>query len=595
MKRLFCCLLLMSAGLCSSAQKNIPILERKISITAQEEKVQAVLSRVAQAAEFSFSYNSQIISANQVVTLDVHEKTVRDVLNEIFKGSMNYKEKANYLILTKAQPAVIRNKPGIVVNGYIENASTGEKIAHASVYEKSSLASAVSDDFGYFNLKLEKKTDTLFLEVRKKNFRDTTVNITLAANQYITLFLKPVPDSVIIQPVARDTVAAKREEFSFPYETEPNVQNIHDTLHRLVQVSILPFIGTHEMLSGNVINDYSINFFAGYSMGTRQIELGFFLNMDRADVSWLQIAGFGNLVGRNMYGIQAAGFFNINGGETNAVQLAGFANTNFDHSRGVQVSGFANTNLQSMNGVQVAGFSNVTLQSSYGVQVAGVGNMIRGSYRGSQVAGIVNITTEKISGSQIAGVFNFAKRVQGTQIGLINYADSLGGIPVGLFSLVKYGYHKVELSADEIFSANLAYRTGVRKFYTILQAGFKPDQSLHANDTSVWSFGYGLGTARKLTRWLYLNVDFTSQHINKGSFTNSLSLLNRMHLGLDFQLTKKLSVYGGLTWNGYLTRTLVADYPQLFTDYSPRVFFDQDIRSNNLKMWWGAKFGVRFF
>ena len=92
---------------------------------------------------------------------------------------------------------------------------------------------------------------------------------------------------------------------TMPYESEPNVQNISDTLYRDIQISLLPFVGSNNGLSGNTINNYSINMLGGYSLGTRQIELGFFFNIDRGDVSWLQIGGVGNLVGRNVYGVQA--------------------------------------------------------------------------------------------------------------------------------------------------------------------------------------------------------------------------------------------------------------------------------------------------
>jgi hypothetical protein len=329
-------------------------------------------------------------------------------------------------------------------------------------------------------------------------------------------------------------------------------------------------------------------------MGTRQIELGFFLNMDRADVSWLQIAGFGNMVGGNMYGIQAAGFFNLNGGQTTAVQLAGFANTNLDDTEGVQVAGFANTNIGAMRGVQVAGFSNVNNLSSTGVQVAGFGNVQVGDYRGSQFAGIANITSEKIYGSQIAGLYNFGRSVQGTQIGLFNYADSLGGIPIGLLSIVKTGYHKIELSADEVFYTNLAFRTGMRKFYTMIHAGFKPDKSINPGDSSVWTFGYGLGSARKISNKIFLNLDLSAQHVNKGSFTDALSLLNKFNVGVDFQLTKGFSLYTGATLNAYLTDIDYTDYPTLFTDFKPNVFYDKNINGNNLKMWVGAKVALRF-
>ncbi len=579
-------------------QIHVPILERKISITATNEKISSVLNRIGQIGGFSFSYNSAIISQEESVSLNITNKSVREVLNELVKDTMNFNEKGNYLIITRAAAPLSKNNlVAIVLNGYVEDGKTGEKIAQASVYEKSSLTSTVTDEYGHFNLKLDKKSDSITISVSKKNYRDTLVSITASDNQYFKISILPVMDSVFIIAQAEpiDTTIVDSNDLAFPYEDDPNVQNIHDTLYQLVQVSILPFIGTNERLSGNVINDYSLNLFGGYSLGTRQIELGFFFNIDRGDVSWLQVAGAGNLVGGNVYGIQAAGFANVNGGETKAVQLAGFANTNLGESCGVQVAGFANTNLKSMNGVQVAGLSNVTIGNSRGAQIAGLGNVQVGDYRGSQIAGLTNIATEKISGSQISALFNHGRRVQGTQIGLINYADTLGGVPIGLLSIVKSGYHKIEFSADEVFYANLAFRTGVRKFHTMLMAGFKPEQSLNPSDTSVWTFGYGLGTARKLTRWLYLDLDLSSQHISRGSFTNALSLLNKAYVGLDFQVAKKFSIATGITLNGYLTRTTFSEYPTLFTDYTPRIIYDENLSHDiNLKMWWGARVGLRF-
>lgn len=594
--------ILLSALACSfySVGQQNPILERSVSISASNEKIPSVLNRIGQTAGFSFSYNSAIIDSNQEISLEATNQTVRSILNEIFSASMNYKEKGHYLILTRATPAPVKNNIIVVViNGYVQDESTGEKISNASVYDKQTLTSAVTDDFGYFKLKLEKKTDSISISVSKKNYRDTLVSITAPSNQYLTISINPIKqDSVVItaQTKPADTISvAKKEMLSLPYESEPNVQNISDTLHEFVQVSFLPFLGTNGRLSGNVVNDYSINFLGGYSLGTREIELGFFFNLDRGDVSWLQIAGFGNAVGGKVYGIQAAGFVNVNGDETEAVQLAGFANTNLGNTRGVQVAGLANTNLGKMNGVQVAGFSNVTSMPSQGVQVAGFGNVQIGDYVGSQFAGATNIATEKITGSQISVLFNHGKEVRGTQIGLINYADTLGGVPIGLISIVKKGYHKIELSADEVFYTNLAFRTGVKKFYSQLMVGFKPTQSIEPTDTSVWTFGYGLGTSPRLNRWLSLDIDLLSQHVNKGSFTDELSSLNKLYVGLDFQLAKKFSLATGITLNGYLTRPSYTDYPQLFTDFKPNVFYDENVGSDlNLKMWLGAKVALRF-
>jgi len=579
--------------------QRVPILERKISISLIEEKLTNALNLISQEGKFSFSYNASIIDESQTVSLTVSNKTVREVLNQVFKGTMDYKEKSSHLILTKVPIKQTQATTTVVIiSGYVEDAETKEKVPDASVYDKKSITSAVTDEYGYFKMKLDKKDQEATIAVSKKDYRDTLVTITAPSNQYLNISITPIEkDSVIVkaETTSMDSVKDEKaeDEFVLPYSDEPNVQNISDTLYRDIQISFLPFLGSNGKLSGNIINDYSINILGGYSLGTRQIELGFFFNLDRGDVKWLQVAGFGNLVGGDVYGIQGAGFFNINGGSTVAAQGAGFGNLNFKEFSGVQVGGFSNINLSSVHGVSIAGFANVTNGESRGVQVAGFSNIQTDNYRGSQFAGFSNFTNGHIEGSQISAFFNYGKKVRGTQIGVFNYADSLGGVPIGLVSIVKNGYHKLEVSADEVFYTNLSFRTGVRQFYNILTVGMQPRPI--DNNSVVWTFGYGLGTAPKLNRWLDLNIDLLSQHVNKDGFTDELSSLNKLYVGLDFRLARKLSLATGVTLNAYFTKTTYTDYPSLFVDYKPNFIYDHTYDNNtNLKMWLGAKIGLRF-
>jgi hypothetical protein len=120
---------------------------------------------------------------------------------------MNYKEKGNYLILTRATPAPVKNNIIVVViNGYVQDESTGDKISNASVYDKLTFTSAVTDDFGYFKLKLEKKTDSISISVSKKNYRDTLVSITAPSNQYLTISINPIKKDTIRNSCTNKTV-----------------------------------------------------------------------------------------------------------------------------------------------------------------------------------------------------------------------------------------------------------------------------------------------------------------------------------------------------------------------------------------------------
>jgi hypothetical protein len=580
------------------------ILDKKITISLMDEKMPEALNKIGKAGGFYFSYNSSILSAEQTVTIYAFDRTVAEVLTEIFKGNISFKEKGKYIILKKV--VVVAKPSQYIVSGFIEDAQTQNKIENASVYDKHSISSVITDEVGYFQLKLSKQTDSVRFSVSKKSYVDTL--ITLSAQNYQSLKIG-LKSKIIAAPRLVDSTKKVEESMTMPYESEPNVQNISDTLYRDIQISLLPFVGSNNGLSGNTINNYSINMLGGYSLGTRQIELGFFFNIDRGDVSWLQIGGVGNLVGRNVYGVQAAGFVNVNGGDVTALQMAGFVNGNRGELHGVQVAGFANANLKSMQGVQVAGLSNFARGKSGGVQIAGGANVLVGRFQGTQIAGAVNVNTKniygtqiagvsnigikRVTGSQLAGVFNYGKNVRGTQIGLLNYADSLGGLPIGLISYVNHGYHKLEISADEIFYGNLAFRTGARKFYNILLVGIQPNRI--SSNNYLWTFGYGLGTARKISRGIQLNIDATAQHVTKADYTNSLSLLNKIHLGLDFKLARKFWIYGGLTLNGYLTEISSTDNPSLFSQYQPSLLYSQDWDSrHNLKMWWGAKVALRF-
>lgn len=389
----------------------------------------------------------------------------------------------------------------------------------------------------------------------------------------------------------------------------PNLVNVDDTLYRTSQVSLVPFIGTNHKMSGNVINDYSFNIFGGYSLGVRKLEIGGLFNLVRVNTGGAQFAGLFNDVGGEMKGVQFAGIFNGNHGTASGAQFAGILNFNLNDSQGLMMAGVGNIATGELNAPQFAGVFNIASQDARPLQLAGVLNIsardlkgfqgagvfnITGKrLKGTQVAGVMNIAGKEMKGAQIAGVLNIASKVNGIQVGLINMADSVKGIPIGFMSLVWRGYHKIEISADEVFYTNLSFRTGVREFYNIFTAGARP--STYKENETVWTFGYGIGTAPRLSRKLFLNFDLTSNQIVRGNDIEAINLLNKVYVGFDYQAFKKLSLTFGATVNGLITKNSFDAYPPLFTDYHPKIFYDRNFGGDhNLKMWIGAKVGLRF-
>lgn len=599
------CLLLVGGAIFSHAQT--PLLERKITLSTDNERLETTLRKIADAGGFTFSYNPAVIDDARHVSFRFINRSVREVLDEIFKGTVQYKARGKYIILTEAPRRPVQKETAIVT-GYIVDEATGERLRDVSVYDPVTLSSTITDSYGYFEIKIDNPSPDLVLSVNRKNYADTLVAVP-SRNRLLN-----VPIRIDKQKVAviADSVGRKVRRFwakqALLFENT-NFFNIDDTLYRISQVSFLPFVGTNHKMSGHVINDYSFNILGGYSLGVEKVEVGGLFNLVRGNMNGLQFAGLFNGVGGEMSGVQFAGIFNGNDGTSRGAQFAGVLNLNLRQAHGVHFAGVGNITTGFQQGPQFAGVLNIAAKGGRSVQMAGVYNLSGKDTKGFQGAGVFNLTAKHMKGVQLAGVFNFAgkevkgaqiagvlnyaTKVKGTQVGLINITDSVRGVPIGLMSLVWKGYHKIEVSADEIFYNNLSFRTGVAKFYNIFTAGAKP--STYKENETFWSFGYGVGTAPRLSRKVFLNFDLTANQIVQGNSIEFTNLLNKLYVGFDYQAFNKISLTFGATLNGYITENTVDALPSLFTDYQPNVFYDRDIGSeHNVKMWIGGKMGLRF-
>jgi hypothetical protein len=620
--KLVACWLLFALAYFNQAYAEVPLLERVLSITFESERVDVALHKISQQGNFTFSYNPSVIDASRLVTGSFNGMTVREILNELFRGSVQYKARGNYIILTKGQASTSTNSQ--TFSGYVVDESTGKRLKDVSVYDPVSLSSAVTDSYGYFQIKVDKPPADLLLAVNKKNYTDTVVVVPSGKNNLLKIPMSFNEEKI---EMIADSVAEKIKRFwekSVLSLHSPNTENITDTLYRNTQVSFFPYVGTNHRLSGNVINDYSFNIFGGYSRGVRKLEVGGLFNIDREDVQQFQFASIFNAVGGKVSGLQMAGLANLNLDSANAVQFAGLINLNWNSSQkfsgaglsnvtngnatGVQMAGLSNFTLGHQNGANIGGLFNFALGNAGPAQIAGLFNYAGKSFEGGQVAGMFNFTAKeirgaqiglinvvpgRISGVQVSPLINYATKVNGVQVGFMNVADSIHGIPLGFMSFVVKGYHKIEVSADEIFYTNLAFRTGIHQFYNIFTAGVKPGSI--EQDETFWTFGYGVGTSPRLTKWLNLNVDITTSQIVKGNNIDAINLLNKIFLGFEFEPVKKIGLAVGVTLNGQVTDATYTQYPELFTDYTPDIKYDHTYSNDiNLKLWWGGKIGLRF-
>lgn len=585
------------------------ILDKNISLQVSRQRLDNVLEILSNKGDFYFSYHSTIIKKDSLVSLSVSNRPVSQVLDMLFNNTYEFRESGNYIIIRRkpVQLTLVTNKDVMedrmyTVTGYVVDDNSGARVQYASIYEKRLLASALTNEEGFFKLRLKSRSKTAALTVSKEFYEDTTVIIQPRYDQQVTITIVPVEyeedrvmispedymvqDSILIppelpgipRPVTPDSVSVKVERSGLGrllISSRQKMQSLNLKkffTERPFQVSLVPGLSTHGKLNAQVINNFSLNIFGGYGAGVNGFELGGLFNIDKKNVQYLQIGGLTNVVG----------------GKVTGLQIGGLNNTVLDAVKGLQVGGINNFVKGKFSGLQIGGVYNHVTDSVKGWQIAGVGNFSRQAVTGLQVAGVANINGRDVEGVQIAGVINYTKRLKGVQIGLINISDTSQGYSIGLINIILKGYHKLVFSTNEVLNVNVAFKTGNAKFYSILQAGMNTG---NFND-KVYSFGYGLGNEFSLGKRFSLNPELTSEYLYLGSW-DYLNLLNKLHVNLNVHLGKYVSLFAGPSFAVYYS-----NQPNAVMDYKfhiPSRGYHSFSMGNRLTGWFGWNAGISFF
>ncbi|NEU10156.1 hypothetical protein GZH53_17665 [Flavihumibacter sp. R14] len=530
----------------------LPNLYKRVSLDISRQPVGDVLDQISKRGDFYFSYSGNAFNRDSLISLNVKNQTVRDVLDKIFLGTVDYRESNNYIILRSTllhfaiEPDLITtDSRHYLITGKVVDVYTGKTVPDASVYEKQLLVSTLTNEDGYFRMRIRGDLQSVVLTVSKEAYRDTSImflsTVTIKPEGYVYKdedYSGYTSNIVERLGLGRFLVSAKQQIQSL------NIPGFMASSP--FQASLLPGISSHGMFSSQVVNKASLNVFGGYTAGVNGIEVAGLFNINKGDVKHVQLAGLTNLVGGSVRGFQAGGIGNSVLDSVRGFQAGGIMNDVRKNMDGWQAAGILNHVRKDFKGVQVAGISNIVSNKVRGVQLAGIGNVAK-NMDGLQISAISNVARHEMQGMQIAAIFNHAKKMNGVQIGLINYADSSSGVSVGLINWVNKGYHKVSLSSNDVFNYQAGIKTGNAKLYSILigAATFKEGEK-------VYSAGLGFGHDFIFNNRLSASMEISSQGLYLGNF-DAANILSRAQLNAQVKIVKGISLFAGPAYNIYYT------------------------------------------
>ena len=512
-------------------------LYKPLDIEVRNAPLGQVLEGIGKKGGFFFSYSSELLPQDSLVSLSLKNVPVAHILDQLLQKRFEYRESSGYVILRPAfsrfsiQPETIKSTRKIYqVSGFIRDEKTGEAVQDVSIYEKRLLRSTLTDQNGYFKLKFRGEHQLVMLSASRENYRDTTVvfisGIHVGRENYqdsTTYEAAPAASGLIENSRLGRLLVSSRQR----------IQNLNIPsflANTPFQASLLPGLSSQGLFSSSVVNKVSLNVFGGYTAGVKGVEVAGMFNINKGDVEYVQAGGVSNLVGGSVRGVQLAGIVNTVLGNVNGIQVGGVGNTVKDTLEGVQVGGVFNTG-RTLNGSQVAGIANYAK-----------------AMRGMQVAGILNVVRGRSGGAQI-GLLNSARIMKGLQVGLINVADSSSGYSIGLFNWVTKGYHKISYSSNETLQANFSLKTGNSKLYTIL-TGCKG-----TTDTGkVYAAGLGLGHDFIFSKRISLSAEVSTKYLYAGN-VKEFNLLNKGESNLQLRLFGPITVFAGPSYNVMNTRS----------------------------------------
>ena len=605
------------------------ILDQRVSININNQSIEKVLREIEFQSGVSFSYNSDYFPVDSVISINSNT-SLRTTIESILGDKIEIKSIGSNIILRN--PHVKKDtksskKQKYDVKGVIFDSYTGNKLSEVTIYQVDGLRSALSKKDGSYAIKVSSTNRFVELSFSRKNYYDTIIMVTPSEVKNIKIELTPNNIKPISPRKVQDITAPKKrtvDSSAFVKIFVPEKQKrLIDNIPFLgepqpVQISFLPNMGTNLDMNAAMENKASINIIAGYSRAINGVEFGGFLNIVREDVTGGQFAGFGNLVGGDVDGIQAAGFFNNTKGKVEGFQAAGFINTTLDTVVGVQAAGFINTTNTLVNGAQFAGFGNYlngnglnTIQSAgffnytkgkiEGFQAAGYFNYATDSITGGQISGFLNKTKKScyglqlsgfaniakdFTGAQISGFFNKAKNVKGLQLGIVNIADSLQGVGIGIFNYVKHGYHPIEVFYSDYGSASLRLKTGTRAFYNIFEAGIGTSS---VND--FWHYGYGIGHSFLLkNEKAYADLDITATNFNGPTgYDEYFNLLTKISVEFSYKIIGPVYLFVAPSINSFGYHQNL-DVP---FNYTLNPIDRSTIDEVRIETWIGYQFGLR--
>ena len=171
----------------AQGQTNANLLQKKVQLDLKEATTLDVLHKIQKEAQVNFAFNLNNLDTQTLFTFSKKAISISEVLKELFAQSpLSYKVVGSQIILYKSQVKTMgfrvnkspQKTKEIIFSGYLLDATTGEAMIAATIYEKTSFKATTTNNFGFFSLTLPAGEHTIVLSFLGYETKEIKVNKT---------------------------------------------------------------------------------------------------------------------------------------------------------------------------------------------------------------------------------------------------------------------------------------------------------------------------------------------------------------------------------------------------------------------------------
>lgn len=137
-------------------------LDVPIDLSLRNVSIEEVLNEITSLKSLEFSYSKNLLPVKKIPVFEKKETSVKKVLDDLlFSRKLDYKLIGNQIVIFKNQ------KPKILepytINGFIEDATSGERLIGATILELNSSKGTSSNRYGFFSLTLNEEVPKIYI------------------------------------------------------------------------------------------------------------------------------------------------------------------------------------------------------------------------------------------------------------------------------------------------------------------------------------------------------------------------------------------------------------------------------------------------